>query len=490
MPIINQIFYIFVATFMAGFALNAFFAFRDKSISLEAKIYWGLSISLMSISAMSAAIAAFDIPALLALSNLAVVGVFVSQALLFRSLNRSVDKRLLYYVAAMLVVFVISISVMLTGVVNYGGRLIFMTTVLFTVVFWQMKEIHQLRKRDQSVHLGFIFYMLLLFKVLMLVRVYLVLQHIDISVQYVYQEGHIGLFFRLALASVCLFEFIFIANYFHEKLLIREQQARLNLEKSSADLQASNHEKKRIQNLLDEREQLLKTLMRSNKTSTTGALTASIAHELNQPLCASLLNVQHLKALLQNQQLTPEIELEIFNQLENDTRRAGNIIQSLRAIFSEKSASTAVCVLRELLTATECVMKTEITAKNILLDLFVEPSVKLMCNSGQIQQVIMNLVNNAVDALTQKQSGSRTLSISGFRNAGRVILTIEDNGPGIPEAQHRRLFSLLESDKPSGLGLGLWLCHHIVTNHHGSIRHEAVLGGGARFIIELPAAIE
>ena len=146
MPIINQIFYIFVATFMAGFALNAFFAFRDKSISLEAKIYWGLSVSLMSISAMCAAIAAFDIPAVLALSNLAVVGVFVSQALLFRSLNRSVDKRLLYYVAATLVVFAIAISVMLTGVVNFSGRLIFMTTVLFIVVFWQMKEIHQLRK--------------------------------------------------------------------------------------------------------------------------------------------------------------------------------------------------------------------------------------------------------------------------------------------------------------------------------------------------------
>ena len=191
MPIINQIFYIFVATFMAGFALNAFFAFRDKSISLEAKIYWGLSISLMSISAMGAAIAAFDIPALLALSNLAVVGVFVSQARLFRSLNRSVDKRLLYYVAAMLVAFAITISVMLSGVVNYGGRLLFMTTILFTVVFWQMKEIHQLRKRDQSVHLSCIFYMLLLFNVLILTRVYLVLQHIDISVQYVYQEGHI-----------------------------------------------------------------------------------------------------------------------------------------------------------------------------------------------------------------------------------------------------------------------------------------------------------
>ena len=71
-----------------------------------------------------------------------------------------------------------------------------------------------------------------------------------------------------------------------------------------------------------------------------------------------------------------------------------------------------------------------------------------------------------------------------------MILTIEDNGPGIPEAQYRRLFSQLESDKPAGLGLGLWLCHHIVTNHYGSIRHEPVLGGGARFIIELPAATE
>ena len=490
MPIINQIFYIFVATFMAGFALNAFFAFRDKSISPEAKIYWGLSVSLMSISAMCAAIAAFDIPAVLALSNLAVVGVFVSQALLFRSLNRSVDKRLLYYVAAMLVVFAIAISVMLTGVVNFGGRLLFMTTVLFTLVFWQMKEIHQLRKRDQSVHLGCIFYMLLLFKVLMLLRIYLVLQHIDTSVQYVYQEGHIGLFFRLALAAVCLFEFIFIANYFHEKLLIREQQARLNLEKSSADLQASTQEKRQIQNLLAERENLIKTLTRSNKTSITGALSASIAHELNQPLGASLLNVQHLKLMLQSQAVTPQIEYEVLDQIEKDTLRSANIIKSLRAIFLEQTITTSVCVLRDLVTETRLIMSPELAERNIALDLFIEPSVRFTGNGGQIQQVIMNLIVNSIHALEQKKTGARNLCISGFRNASRVIITIDDNGPGIADERAKMLFSLLDSDKPAGLGLGLWLCHHIITHHQGSIRFEPAVGGGARFVIELPAAIE
>ena len=489
MPTINQVFYISFTVYILGFALNAFFAFRHETISQEARRYWGWSVTLMTAAAFFTAIAAFDFPLLLVPANLAIVSVFISLSLLFRALNRPIEKRLLYCAGGLLVAFAIVIAVMIAGAVGFAGRMTFMISILIPLVGWQMREIHRLRKQDSSIHLASIFYLLLLLAVLMLVRGYTVYREIDVSVQYVYQEGSHGLFFRLALASIYLLEFFFIASYFQEKLLASEKQARLDLEKKSAELYASTYEKQRIQGLLEEREQLIKTLMRTNKTSTTGALSASLAHELNQPLGATLLNVQHLKSLLESRQLTPEIEAEILNHLETDTLRASQIVQSVRSIFTEQAAPSTICDLHELLHDTQRVMQSELRARLVNLDLYIEPATKFKGNSGQIQQVVLNLMGNAIQALTEQTTGDKIICISAFHNAGRVVITVEDNGPGIPAARQKLLFSLLESDKPSGLGLGLWLCHHIITNHQGTIRYEPAARGGARFVIELPAAV-
>jgi signal transduction histidine kinase len=104
--------------------------------------------------------------------------------------------------------------------------------------------------------------------------------------------------------------------------------------------------------------------------------------------------------------------------------------------------------------------------------------------------VLLNLVNNAIQALATSSQPSKKLTIEAQQVEGGVVLTVADNGDGIPEAAQNQLFELLSSTKTSGMGLGLWLCKHIVTRHEGSIEFMPNDGGGAKFIVTFPDAIE
>ena len=123
-------------------------------------------------------------------------------------------------------------------------------------------------------------------------------------------------------------------------------------------------------------------------------------------------------------------------------------------------------------------------------DSSVEPHLLVQANRGEIQQVLLNLVNNAIQALTTSSQPLKKLMIEARHVEGGVLLTVADNGDGIPESSQNQLFELLSSTKTSGMGLGLWLCKHIITRHGGSIEFVPNDGGGAKFIVILPDAIE
>ena len=109
-------------------------------------------------------------------------------------------------------------------------------------------------------------------------------------------------------------------------------------------------------------------------------------------------------------------------------------------------------------------------------------------NRGEIQQVLLNLINNAIQALSESTRSPRTLRIESRDVPGGVNLFVADSGGGIPAAVQDHLFELLSSsNKRSGMGLGLWLCQHIVTRHGGYIRYEDSASGGAQFTVFLPS---
>jgi len=243
-----------------------------------------------------------------------------------------------------------------------------------------------------------------------------------------------------------------------------------------------------LSTLLKEREELVSRLLKANKTAATGALSASIAHELNQPLGASNLNIQFLKMKLEKGELNPQLEGEVFAALETDNLRASNIIRSLRSIFMDSSVQLERKNLEELISAVTTITSPELSKCNIGLRLDLQPNLSITINEGEIQQVLLNLINNAIEALDASQQIQKRIEIRSRKEAAMVKITITDNGPGIANADKEALFELLTSNKQAGMGLGLWLCKHIITRHGGSIQIEDAPGGGASFVVSLPVA--
>nr|WP_255558806.1 ATP-binding protein [Polynucleobacter sp. AP-Kaivos-20-H2] len=226
--------------------------------------------------------------------------------------------------------------------------------------------------------------------------------------------------------------------------------------------------------------------MKANKTSATGALSASIAHELNQPLGASNLNIQFLKMKLEKGALNPELGKEILDSLEADNKRAATIVKSLRSIFTDSDSSAQEVKLSDLISKVLDIVKPELKSKNIQIQLGVDDGLLVRVNSSEIEQVILNLLNNAIQALANSGTLQRRIAIEAIKADKFVLLSISDNGPGVPPEFKSHLFELLSTTKQTGMGLGLWLCKHIVTRYSGSIHYEDVVGGGAKFVVELP----
>ncbi|OYY47998.1 MAG: hypothetical protein B7Y55_14115 [Polynucleobacter sp. 35-46-207] len=173
--------------------------------------------------------------------------------------------------------------------------------------------------------------------------------------------------------------------------------------------------------------------------------------------------------------------------LLSDNQRAATIIQSLRSIFSDGKIGVERIDLNDLIQSVLKIANPEIHSKNIQVILQLSASSKINMNRGEIQQVLLNLINNAIQGLAESRGPHKTIQIQARDVPGGVEAAVLDNGPGIGKEVQTHLFELLAgSQKKTGMGLGLWLCRHIISRHGGHIRHEATPEGGAQFIFFLP----
>ena len=290
-----------------------------------------------------------------------------------------------------------------------------------------------------------------------------------------YQEGVISASIRWAWLGIAILSYIAVLGYWMEKL-------------STENIQVSR-ENQKITELLKEKERLIYGLMKANKTAATGALSASIAHELNQPLGASNLNIQFLKMKLEKGVLNPELGKEILDSLEEDNKRAATIVTSLRSIFTDSKHNSAGVRLGDLISKVLDIVRPELKSKNIQIQLKVDEALAVHANSGEIEQVILNLVNNAIHALPNSGALARRISIEVVRSGDMAQLSVTDNGGGVPTEFRSQLFELLSTTKQTGMGLGLWLCKHIVGRYGGIIQYEEPADGSAQFLIKLPVLI-
>ena len=340
---------------------------------------------------------------------------------------------------------------------------------------WELKELRRL-KGVGSTQLRFLVYTITIELVLTVARIIALYIDGGLFTPNLYQEGVVSSSIRWAWLGISILSYVAVLGYWLEKLSFENNQVA--------------RENEKITGLLKEKERLIYGLMKANKTAATGALSASIAHELNQPLGASNLNIQFLKMKLEKGVLNPELGKEILDSLEEDNNRAAKIVRSLRSIFTEGESNAQEVRLSDLIAKVLDIVKPELKSKNIQIQLRVDDGLLVQVNSSEIEQVILNLLNNAIQALANSGTLQRRIAVEALKDGKSVQLSVSDNGEGVPAEFKPQLFELLSTTKQTGMGLGLWLCKHIVTRYGGSIQHEDAISGGARFVIQLPQAYQ
>jgi C4-dicarboxylate-specific signal transduction histidine kinase len=237
----------------------------------------------------------------------------------------------------------------------------------------------------------------------------------------------------------------------------------------------------------NEKEKLLiDSLVWANKTAATGALSASIAHELNQPLGAVQINSEFMKLQLSNGTLDEALLKDLAQKIVSDNLRAGSIIQSLRSIFNEENPAANFIDLGDIVQSVLKITTPELSRRDIDVKLHLGSQTIAHVNAPEIQQVILNVLNNAMQALSSTEQNYKEITIETSRQRDKVSITIADNGPGISLERQSQIFELTMSSKRSGMGLGLWLCKQIVQRNGGTISHQDVPSGGTQFLIQLP----
>jgi signal transduction histidine kinase len=225
------------------------------------------------------------------------------------------------------------------------------------------------------------------------------------------------------------------------------------------------------------------------RVSMLGELTASIAHEVNQPLAAITTNGEAgLRWLRRPKPELPEIE-QLIGRIVSEARRAANVIARVRAMALRRAPEREILILDEVIEESLLFLKHELAAKNITVTHHPSATIaRVTADRTQLQQVIANLAVNAAQAIALGSEGERKIIVSTSLEGDTARCMVEDSGPGIAEEHANQLFESFFTTKDDGMGMGLAICRSIVELHGGSISADSGSAlKGARFIVTLPA---
>jgi PAS domain S-box-containing protein len=232
-------------------------------------------------------------------------------------------------------------------------------------------------------------------------------------------------------------------------------------------------------------------LAHANRVATMGQLSASIAHEINQPIGAAITYADAgLRWLGANPPNLEEVR-QAFNLILESGVRAGEVMDRIRALVRKVPPQKASLVINEVILEVIALIRREmekngISAKTQLGDTL--PPV--WADRVQLQQVVLNLLLNAIEAMSGMTEGARELLIRTEQtHSDAVLVSVQDSGPGFPPESAQRLFEAFYTTKPGGLGMGLSICHSIIEAHHGQLWASANLPHGAVFQLTLPALL-
>jgi signal transduction histidine kinase len=233
----------------------------------------------------------------------------------------------------------------------------------------------------------------------------------------------------------------------------------------------------------------LEEISHMNRIAALGELASSLAHELNQPLTAILANAEAAHTLVQRQTLdVAELSAALID-IRQDGQRADKVIRNMRSLLKKGTVQSDPADINGLITETVRLVRNDALLRHVKLQLDLAPGpITVMANVIQLQQVILNLISNAMDAMEKVAPDQRRLVVRTAPNRGdaKVVVEVEDSGKGIPKAQRNRVFDPFFTTRREGLGVGLSISRSIVEAHGGTIWVEDGVGTGAKFRFVLP----
>ena len=218
-----------------------------------------------------------------------------------------------------------------------------------------------------------------------------------------------------------------------------------------------------------------------------GELTAALAHELNQPLTAILSNAQAARRFLAGGEIDPDELRAILEDIIRDGKRAGGVVHNLRAMLSHAPIVREDCSLNDLVREVAEFMHSELVGHEIELQQSLAQVLPLVHAARvEVQQVLVNLVLNAAQAMKDTPRELRQIEIGTRSENGTVTVSVRDHGHGIPPERLDTIFEPFFTTKSAGLGMGLAICRRLIEAHGGRIEACNHEGGGAEFSLCLP----
>jgi C4-dicarboxylate-specific signal transduction histidine kinase len=230
-------------------------------------------------------------------------------------------------------------------------------------------------------------------------------------------------------------------------------------------------------------------LARVARFAAAGELSASIAHEVKQPLGAILSNAEAAELLVTSPHVDFDELREILADVKRDALRANDVVQRLRALLEKQDVVFSPLQLDATLADALALVAPEARRRAIRIDTqFDAGGLEVNGDHVQLQQVLLNLAVNAMDAMQESASEDRVLSVATKRQGEGVEIVVADRGSGFGAASPQQLFEPFYTTKPHGMGLGLSIVRSVVEAHHGHVSAALRKGGGTGIVVWLPLA--
>jgi C4-dicarboxylate-specific signal transduction histidine kinase len=219
--------------------------------------------------------------------------------------------------------------------------------------------------------------------------------------------------------------------------------------------------------------------------ATVAELSASIAHEINQPLASVVTNAHAAQTWLSHDPPNLERAQATLERIIRDGHSAAEVVRRIRALFKESAPVKAHVGINQIVAEVLHVLSDELRDNSIIVESELEASLPMIdADQVQIQQTLINLVHNAIEAMAGVTDGAKSLLLSSRRQGGELVIQVRDNGSGIKDPTV--VFEPFFTTKESGMGMGLSISRSIVEAHGGRIWATANAGAGMTFSFTLP----